>query len=462
MTAIFATYATALYAGESELDNKHSINDATVLIHYPVSSYTQPLLSSSSSSQVDDSALAISSSSEQDTKLERDTFTEDLFPGVQPLQVIAQNISENGEREIKAYRELYQKMLGTLLPYFPQGQAPHNINTLRPVTDERSYSILVVEIAQKKENFKIPYRISPNETYSLCIPLFKQQEEGNLEYTAPKTTEEAYGSMASTLADFTSFRHERRMAVKQKLEKMKNYILVASFIGTTTYWMLYDKDHGISSREKAGDFFKNFAAHIAGDIILRYPIYLVKACMKRKDQLHNTQSVVEHTPLVTDVHPLVISLARQYVSQNLNRGLTKINCTNGICCWLWCCPLILGIQRILGAPLKDMPETTRITMLLEGSYEQLQKKLCSESAHGPDTIAAQRVQKKYNNILDGLYPLNEQNLDTIVAKTQRIELNQRRRNYLISIMRNSREQLKNCMPRHIRERAASGYYQAEV
>lgn len=91
---ILSTAATQ--AGE--LDAKHSINEATVLMHpYPVPSYTQPLLSSQSAEGISTS----SRTSENDVKQERDIFTEHLFPGIQPLHIIARNISELQEKEKK-------------------------------------------------------------------------------------------------------------------------------------------------------------------------------------------------------------------------------------------------------------------------------------------------------------------------------------------------------------------------
>jgi hypothetical protein len=450
---IITLSSTTLYSGGPAIDTKNSfLHKAMILMNsYPMDSYTQPLLSSSSASQCNTSTSAVWSTSEKDIKRERDIFTEDLFPGLSPLHLIAQNISELEDKEIKAYQALYSKMIGTLLPYFPQGEPPQGINTLRPVTDERSYTVHVFKKINRQENFNILNRISPDQSYDIFIPLFKPYEEGNLKFTAPKTTEEAYGSMANTLADFTSFRQERRLAVQRTLKTVKVYSALASFIGTTVYWAIYYNDP--DSREAGNFWLINVAVHLVGTMLSEYPIHVVKSHMKRNDQYRNTQEVMDNTPIISDVNPLVISLARQYVSHRFNTGLEILNNTNGIGAWVYCCPVIFGIKQFFKIPLKDMPETTRITMLLEGSYDQLQKKLYNENPQNSDIIAAQRVQRKYDDILSALYPLNEQNIDIMVARTKRMELNQRKRNYLTSIVRSCREQLKNCLPIRIKNKA---------
>jgi hypothetical protein len=457
----------ALTAGETEQEDKRGHSNA-VIIHsdYHSFSSTPPRIPNATDTNDDEDKKSTSSQKiqEESVLLIHNGQDEDWFSEVRQLSDDARKISteliEIREKEIKAHEALYTRILATVLPYFPTSVPPQRFTRMRLVTEPSSYQILIDSFdGFVRTTNRLP-RLTNNPIdrvtkYGMHMPIFNASQAGNLSSRAPHSFEDACGQIIENLGHFTSFAHARREEMKRILRRIKYGVVLASFVGTTAYFIWLEKTQQ-SQESISDDYWINLAAHIIAWPALEYPISMVYHHQNRNDTRKVDRTIIENIPYIADVEPMVNHLVRTYAAKNLKQGIDTLNSQRNLCCWLLCCPLISRVRQILKLPLRNVSEIERINTLLEGSYSKLQTKLRQEDEiSNVEAEAARRICTKYDDILTTMYTLNQNNLDDIVRKTKKPELtlSYRGRNTLLGIMARSRKQLTNCMPAHIRNKA---------
>lgn len=450
---------TTLSASESDLTNTGETTKLT--IHVPLtydSHLIRPLLDDQGN-KVECSTIELGPKEKEKLpeQFSDDGFAPDLFPNIRSLQIVAAEAVEAERKKIEAYSDLYKALLTHLLPHYSVGTAPEEVTQLKPVGEPGSYTVSVDYNDPKTFSDIAILHLSIHQPYRIHVPVAKPEQEGSLTVRVPLTLKKALGRMEPSLADFISYRKARRDMLKVKLQKRAYALLAASWIGTTIYWMCLDTQHNVTSGEKAGHFFADFFAHvIGGPLTVAYPIEMVVAHRKRIDQRKADIQAATELPMVADVDPQVDCLAEDYISKNLLRDIEILKSRKWFC-WLCCCPIFNGIERILKKPFNDAPELERIPIILKISHRRLTEKLVAEQqGDNASKIAAQRIQNAYNTMLTNLYQLNPHNLDAIAGHSaHHLDLTPRRRRTLQRTMERARIALTACMPQRIRSLARS-------
>lgn len=390
---------------------------------------------------------------EDDASNEADTST---------LYSIAQELSHIRSKQHAAYRKLYTTVLQEYLTAYPRKEGLSEFYSLNPVNEIDSYSVELHDYGNarcqriKKTHIRIR-KNDPEIPYQLLVPLLDLNKRSDLRVRAPHSLPELHGDISTIIADITEFTSARRKIFKQTRKRAYTWGTGICLLGTTSYLFYHNTYNSSPFSDFINQSLINTALHSAAFLSLRYLSNRTIGSRIRDDQQHIDNRITKCSPVIFNLEPVVICLARNYVHYRLKKEITYIK-RRELSGWL-CCRPVFG--RLLDCFKRSrdngrlLPQ--RIHHLLGSYYTKLSNQIVEhnrEKTYYTCLIeAACRIFTEYNTMLMSMYELQETNIQTVLEQSNFGNFTGRQIDSLTSSINATKKTLEACMPIDVKTHA---------